>query len=305
MTSGNFSWESSAFRAGILYRVEELLCFLRHGRLLTRQTGSRFHEWHGISMQTVLGVAEGAGWILRDQVGEYCLSPAGEALASQSKPALALRDMVIQLALALTPSWSRLAVQGRATVLNYAPPEVVQCLKESGLAEGSDPATVSWWDQFSSTQRSKEDQKRLEEGRCGERLSYEYEFMRTGSEPRWVALENSGAGYDLLSRVSASDVAPLIIEVKTTVQAWSTGRFWLTQNEWNTLSRTDHAEVHLWGIAGETLRFAAVEPSSLLTNIPVNQGAGQWEVLSIGFMDIAGESAVATSVQDILATEGT
>jgi len=193
-------------------------------------------------------------------------------------------------------------MRGRAAVLEYAPPEVVQCLVESGLAHSVDPITVGWWDRFSLADRSEVDQDKLDEGRRGERLSYEYEHLRTGSVPRWVALENSTTGYDLLSVVSGTDSTPLVIEVKTTMQDWSTGRFWLTRNEWSILSRSDHPKLHLWGIAGEYLQFCAVEPSSLLTHIPVDRGAGKWEVLSVAFADVAGEFAVATQVQDLLMT---
>jgi len=305
MTSGNFSWESSAFRAGILYRVEEFLCFLRDGPLHIRQTRNHFSEWCGISMQTVLRVAEGAGWILRDQAGEYRLSPTGVALACQSAPTLALREMVMQLTFALKPSWMRLAMRGRAAVLNYAPAEVIQCLSESGLAEAIDPTTVAWWDRFSGVERGDEDQKRLEEGRRGERLSYEYECLRTGFEPRWVALENSAAGYDLLSVVSRTDRTPMVIEVKTTMQAWSTGRFWLTCNEWSILSRADHAKLHLWGVAAEDLLFSSVAPSLLLAHIPVNQGAGQWETLSVGFANTAIEPTAVSRMTDLIVAEGT
>lgn len=302
MISGNSSWEDSAFRAGILYRVEEFLWFLRVGPQDIQQTRSHSVEWRGIPIQTVLRVAEGAGWILHDQAGRYCLSSAGAVLARQPTLALALREMVMQLVLSLEPSWVRLAVRGRAAILNYAPAEVIQCLEESGLAEAIDPTTVAWWDQLSGAERGEEDQRMLEEGRRGERLSYEYECLRTGFEPRWVALENSAAGYDLLSVVSRTDRTPMVIEVKTTIQAWSTGRFWLTQNEWDILSRSDHAELHLWGIAGEYLQFCAVESSALLTHTPVNRGAGKWEVLSVAFADIAREFAVATRVQDLLMT---
>jgi len=260
-------------------------------------------EWHGIAMQCVLEMTEASGWVSRNPAGEYCLSTIGKLLASQSTLSEALREMVVRLAEELRPSWTRLAMRGRAAVLEYAPPGVVQCLVESGLAYSIDPATVGWWDRISVTDRSDMDQSRLDEGRRGERLSYEYECLRTGVEPRWVALENSASGYDLLSVVSRTDRTPMVIEVKTTIQAWSTGRFWLTQNEWSILSRSDHAKLHLWGIAGENLCFSAVSPSSLLTHIPVNQGAGQWEVLSIRFADTAIESTVATRVQDILVTE--
>lgn len=256
-------------------------------------------------MLPVLEIAQDAGWVSRNRAGEYHLSAAGELLASQPTPAAALREMVIQLVVYLRPSWTRLAMRGRAAVLEYAPPEVVQCLVESGLAHSIDPATVGWWDRLSVADRSETDQDRLDEGRRGERLSYEYEYLRTDSEPRWVALENSTTGYDLLSVVSGTDSTPLVIEVKTTMQAWSAGRFWLTRNEWSILSRSDHAKLHLWGIAGEYLQFCAVEPNSLLTHMPVNQGAGKWEVLSVGFADIAGEFAVAIRVQDLLMTEGT
>jgi len=136
-------------------------------------------------MLPVLEIAQDAGWVSRNRAGEYHLSAAGELLASQPTPAAALREMVIQLVVDLRPSWTKLAMRGRAAVLEYAPPEVVQCLVESGLAHSIDPATVGWWDRFSLADRSETDQDRLDEGRRGERLSYEYECLRTGSVPRW------------------------------------------------------------------------------------------------------------------------
>ena len=289
---------------GVLYRAAEFLRFLRDQPLSTLSPDNGLSEWHGIAILPVLETAEGGGWVWRNSAGEYHLSARGELLATQPTPAAALREMVIQLVADVRPSWTRLAMRGRAAVLEYAPPEVVQCLVESGLAHSVDFATVGWWDRLSVADRSETDQDRLDEGRHGERLSYEYECLRTGFEPRWVALENSTTGYDLLSVVSGTDSAPLVIEVKTTTRAWSAGKLWLTRNEWSILSRSDHAKLHLWGIAGECLQFGAVEVNSLSAQIPVNQGAGEWEVLSIGFADIASEFTVATTVQDLLVMDG-
>jgi len=251
-------------------------------------------------MQSVLETAKRGGWILTDHDQTYRLSSTGERMRDQSTLAGALREMVMQLAVDLRPSWVRLAMRGRAAVLKYAPPEVVQCLVESGLADSVDSVTVAWWDRLSLTDRSEMDQGKLDEGRRGERLSCEFERLRTGREPRWVALENSTTGYDVLSSVSDTDSTPLVIEVKTTVQGWRSGRFWLTRNEWDVLSRSEHARVHLWGIAGESLQFSTVETGSLLAHIPWNQGSGSWEVVSIRFSDVASEFVEASRVQDIL-----
>ena len=59
-----------------------------------------------------------------------------------------------------------------------------------------------WWDELISIVRKINDEKKVEQGRDGERKSFEYEVlklkkMRSNKKPYWASLDNNLVGYDI------------------------------------------------------------------------------------------------------------
>lgn len=68
-------------------------------------------------------------------------------------------------------------------------------------------------------------------------------------EPKWIAIESSSDGYDVLSRMSASDNRRMTIEVKASEQDTEFASFHLTRNEWETAIGSVAHRFHLWALA--------------------------------------------------------
>ena len=103
-----------------------------------------------------------------------------------------------------------------------------------------------WWDELISIVRKINDEKKVEQGRDGERKSFEYEVsklkkMRSNKKPYWASLDNNLVGYDIESWDEKNN--KIFIEAKSS--GHSDGTF-LTRNEWNTALEKDSYFIHIW-----------------------------------------------------------
>jgi hypothetical protein len=174
-------------------------------------------------------------------------------------------------------------IQGRKAFAQYAPPEVVQCFREAGILDSLDEEIITWWDRVSARYREDRQAQNVETGRKGERLSFAYEYKRTGKVPYWIALEYEGAGYDIKSRLSGEVDDPLLIEVKTSNESWGNAKFHLSRKEWKVLVGERHSVLHLWSLANRQMEHAIVPMSDVTPHIPDNQGKGEWESIECPF----------------------
>lgn len=120
--------------------------------------------------------------------------------------------------------------------------------------------------------------------REAERLSITHEEKRLAElgiprTPRWVAIDDTGAGYDILSYdLGRAEPTNRLIEVKSSTQ--TPPRMILTRGEWQAALR--YGEVycfHVWALPSKILNERTV--SKISPHIPMDRGAGTWTTVEI------------------------
>lgn len=235
----------------------------------------------GMPSHEVLTLTQSLDWV---QVGEDgMLKPtlAGVRLLDAGAYTAMLRLALIDHATLLSPPWLQAARMGRNRVLSFAPVGIVQVLVEAGVAEGSDEGIVGFWDHLAALARGQRDERLNAIGRLGERLTLEREASRTGRLPRWAAIDSNADGFDILSIVAADDPRPLSIEVKTTSMG-STGTLHLTRNEWDIAAAAPDHRFDIWDVSRPNApRLACLTVETMGAHIPLDQGQGRWEEITI------------------------
>lgn len=178
------------------------------------------------------------------------------------------------------PLWVRLAPGGREHVLRAVSTNGVQCFRGAGLLDAPpDTSTSQWWDALAAKIRGEREARLLEQGREAERLSFESECDRVRSlgitkEPRWVAVEDNNAGFDILS-YDLGDPQPVnrLIEVKSSTH--QPPRIIVTRREWKAALDYGASYVfHIWSFPQKT--FVERTAVSLSGHVPIDQGQGEW-----------------------------
>lgn len=213
-----------------------------------------------------------AGLLLESWVGVLEVDAPREA---------AFRKMIDTLIAQLSPVWIRLARGGRDKVLQGLSDRGRQCFKSAGLLESPPPEDVRlWWDSLAGRARGQRDAELLEQGREAERLSIEREKERLASlgislEPKWVAIEDNGAGYDILSYdPGVSEPGNRLIEVKSSTAHPPV--IYLTRHEWRAaIIARDKYFFHVWSFPAKVLETRTVE--QLARHVPTDNGEGEWE----------------------------
>jgi hypothetical protein len=180
----------------------------------------------------------------------------------------------------LKPWWTRFFPAGRQRLLAQLSEAEVQCFRSAGLL--ADPPSVEvadWWYRFAALVRAEQNDKRTEQGRAAEMLSLDYERARLKGlgidlEPKWIAIEDNGAGYDIKS-YDPGPFEPVsrLIEVKSTTSI--PPRIILTRGEWEAAVVYGAAlSFHLWELRQNKLTVLSVE--QMRAHVPVNVGQGEW-----------------------------
>jgi hypothetical protein len=181
------------------------------------------------------------------------------------------------------PPWVQNASFGRSRVLRFAGSAIAQVFIEANLADGTDNEVVAFWDALAARARGQKNDRLLEIGREGERLTLAHEELRTGRKPKWIAIENNEDGYDVLSVVASDNSGHLSIEVKTSTMG-TAGSFHLTRNEWDRSTELDNHLFHLWAMRPNSKpSLAIVVPQEMQNHIPHDSGSGSWESVEIPF----------------------
>ncbi|HZQ24848.1 MAG TPA: DUF3883 domain-containing protein [Terriglobales bacterium] len=198
---------------------------------------------------------------------------------------LFFRSAISVLIQRINPWWRRLFTIGRDRVRAALNPNELQCFDAAGLfSENPDTDIRAWWDAFQESARSESDARRLEQGREAERLTIEYETKRLSelgiaNRPRWIALDDNTAGYDVQS-YEKGPVEPIarLIEVKSCV---GTAReVFLTRNEWETaVEMAPYYRFHIWILPDEEL--IELTPADLSPHVPADRGNGLWQITRI------------------------
>jgi hypothetical protein len=121
----------------------------------------------------------------------------------------------------------------------------------------------------------------LARARQAEELTLMREISRLAAlgiqrQPKWIAIEDNTAGYDVLS-FDPGEYEPKnrLIEVKSTVA--SPLRFFLTRNEWEkALKYGDSYHFHVWDMSPDEPRLYERTTAQIAPHIPKDQERGKW-----------------------------
>ncbi|MCV0384723.1 MAG: DUF3883 domain-containing protein [Erythrobacter sp.] len=197
--------------------------------------------------------------------------------------AAAFRATLSNLIVSLRPTWVMVLPAGRAKIMAALDEDLVQCLEIAALL-GYDDEAVAWWDALASLGRQWSDDERLAIGREAEKRAMAREralLAGTGREPRWVAIEDNTAGYDIetwrCTEAERGELAQHYVEVKGSSMI---GFVHLSRGEWDFARKNAAAwELQIW-LADDpepvVLGFENVSP-----HIPGDQGEGTWERVKV------------------------
>lgn len=235
----------------------------------------------GMPTPDVLALTQSLDWVQVGDNGLLRATSAGNRLLDAGAYPSMLRLALIDHATLLSPPWLQGARTGRNRTLTFAPVGVRQVLVEAAVAEGTDQEVVAFWDQLAALARGQRDERLNSIGRMGERLTMEREAARTGSTPRWAAIDSSADGYDILSIVAADDPSPLSIEVKTTTIG-PAGELIMTRHEWDTATAAPAHRFDIWDVSRrQAPRSACIGVDAMAAHVPTDHGSGLWEQVAI------------------------
>lgn len=275
--------------------------FERHGRLSVFLALVRLQRLMGkypeasLSELERVAAAISSDYAAADWTVAYRLVPAFHDLELQEDP-VSMRSFLDRIRVHDRPLWLLACVRGRAAARSAMPPGVRQCLTFAQVfGNAPDDEAVRWWDRLVGDQREQRDLVLKERGREGERLTFFFETQRLRAlgirdKPRWMALDDEGLGYDVLSYDLLSDGALVnrMIEVKACSGLGL--EVYVTRGEWQLASEVGEAyRFHVWHLPSQRLSEFTV--SDLAPHVPQDQGVGAWQQVRIPLVEItrAGE----------------
>lgn len=259
-----------------------LLDLLQRRPLSAPELVSGLPKIGGMPSTFALSLAEALAWLDINETGQLQASAAGLKVHGAGGYEAALRCILLHYVETQNPDWLQNAVYGRSRVLNFCPVGVRQVFVEAGLAGAPNDNVVDFWDWLAGIARGLQRDHSLAIGREGERLTLTHEEVRTGTKPRWVAVDSNQDGYDVLSVKAAYDRTFLSIEVKASRGGMS-GTLHLTRHEWEiALDRPIHL-FHLWDLSCAAPKLATVGMDEMAVHIPNDAGAGGWEIVEVPF----------------------
>ncbi len=272
-----------AFSPGLAQGCFDLLRIVSCNSLSFPQIHASFAYLGTLPVAQLISMAQGVGWLRASDEGRATITSSGSRLLSLAGYEPMLRQALLDYIDTQRPPWIQNATYGRMRVIRFVGSELAQVFVEAGLAHGIEDEVVAFWDAVAALARGQRSSRLLDIGRQGERLSIAYELARTGSKPKWIAIDNNEDGYDLLSIVEQGDIRPLSIEVKTSTMGIS-GSLHLTRNEWERSQQLKNHVFHLWAMNPTAqAALAVITPTEMLDHIPADSGAGFWESVEIPF----------------------
>jgi Domain of unknown function (DUF3883) len=178
--------------------------------------------------------------------------------------------------------WSKSITLGRSRFFGQLSRDELLCFRAASLAnDPPDREVVVWWDEMAAASRQDLSAKALARARQAEELTLMREISRLTSlgiqrQPKWIAIEDNTAGYDVLSfDLGEYEPKNRLIEVKSTVA--SPLRFFLTRNEWEkALKYGDSYHFHVWDMSPEEPRLYERTAAQIAPHIPKDEERGKW-----------------------------
>lgn len=269
------------FSVGLLYSCRDFLSLNAEIGMSPDAFKRYFISFKYSTAEQILEVSFKCGWAKVTQEGNMKLTDRGKIISQLDyKSALMyqLEDMILNY----SPQWASILTKGRTEAKCFLPQDVCQCFREAGLFGEISDSLIEFWDRLALAYRNYTNKKMLEIGRTGERLSFDYEFNRTGKIPLWQAIESNISGFDLLSVLDSSSNQKLQIEVKASTSDHEYAKIHISKHEWNTAVSSLNYVFHLWNLwKMPTLNVVTVKKMS--DHIPYNNGEGEWESVEIPF----------------------
>jgi hypothetical protein len=267
------------FSVGLLYSSHDFLRLIPDVGMTPSHFKNHFHTFKYTTAEKILDVSFKCGWSKLTKEGVITLSERGKQIALvEYKPALLyqLEDLILNF----NPVWGSLLSKGRSEAKNFLPAEVAQCFKECGLFDALTDDLIHFWDKMALAYRNYSQKRMTEIGRVGEKLTFEYEWKRTGRKPIWQAVESNLAGFDILSSIDSSTSTKLQIEVKATTSEIRYAKIHITRNEWETAQNSLNYLFHIWHLSSDNQLFV-LSVSDIQMHIPTDNLAGEWEIVEI------------------------
>jgi hypothetical protein len=264
------------FSVGVLYSSQELLNLIGEKHMSPDEFCASFKTFAVASASDVLDIAQRCNWVALSMDGRMVVTARGQQLLETPTREAGLRLQIKHAIEVLQPAWAQRMRNGREEVRGYLPTEIRQCFNEAGLMDEWDDPLIDWWDGLAQAARAKKNDELLLIGRKAERLSWEYELIRTKTRPRWQALESNFSGFDLLSRIDELDEEPLRIEVKGTTLSRREAWFYLTRNEWKVAVTSGNYRFHIWLLSHNPPALIEKDHTQVFPHVPSDKGCGQW-----------------------------
>ena len=185
-------------------------------------------------------MAQDCKWITVSESGMIEVSVFGEQIRQAPNEAARLRLQISDLIKHEAPPWAKKLMYGRKEALVGMPSEAVQCFEECGLMEDWDEELIREWYRLGRDIRLRRSDANSDTGLQAEKWTFDFEKLRVGISPRWISLDTSFAGFDILSQVSKANAKRRRIEVKGSELPLSQASFYVTNNEWGRHNSPDH-----------------------------------------------------------------
>ncbi len=273
---------STGFSPGVISSCLVLLSLISRHSLTLAEIEASFQRIGVVPTSDAIEMAVHLRWLQSDAQGRATVTERGRRLIASGDHSKQMRQAILDYVEIEEPCWLQDAPFGRKRLLAFVGMPVAQVFLEADLTSGTAPDVVFFWDKLAARARGQKDSRLLAIGRTGERLTLIYEQERTGRRPRWVAIDNSADGYDVLSVVARDNNAHLTIEVKTT-NVGKRGFLYLTRTEWRRAELSPNHVFHLWDLSRRQPQLAVVSTDRLAPHVPARQGVGEWELASIPF----------------------
>lgn len=259
------------FSKGVIISSFHLLHTIRNQRISYRN----FQQEKGYLLTLpfiALDFLSKANWITLSQ-NQWNLTKKSEFYSMRSINQSRLRTFLKESILTIQPDWAFYLYKGRREFFNSPLPkkekeDLLSLFHYLDLIEKNDFQTNQWWDELAIF-FTPDNANQVAQGRIGERLSFEYEWERTGKKPHWESLYSNFSGYDILS---TEKMKPLKIEVKTCL---STGSFYVSKREWEEAQKEENYLFHIW-LLQPTYTLYCFSPSVLKPHVPISQKFSEW-----------------------------
>jgi hypothetical protein len=193
------------------------------------------------------------------------------------------RNCIKTLIIHSQPTWVRMMRLGRKKFTNKLERDQRSIFREANLL--NDPpenSVIEWWDEVCGIVRYDTDRKFMNQARLAEQLTLEYEENELSSKgisekPKWIAIDDNTAGYDVLSYdKNEYGLVNKLIEVKSTIA--SPLRFYVTRNEWNKAYKSgDSYHFYIWDMQPEKPRLHIKTVADIESHIPQDNEKGKWD----------------------------